>query len=95
MPQILIPKFNKSLVVEQGANLMDELLKAGLPVASSCDGDGVCGKCRIKILKGAENLGKRNEIEIFLMEQNSYSTEFRISCQTQVLGDIEVDATYW
>jgi 2Fe-2S ferredoxin len=74
---------------------MDELLKADLPVASSCDGEGVCGKCRIKILSGADQLSPRNETEVFLMEQNNYSSEFRIACQTQIHGDIEVDATYW
>ena len=95
MPLISIPKLQKSLNVEQGANLMDALMQAGLPVASSCDGDGVCGKCRIQILKGYENLSSKNDTEIYLITQNSYSPEFRISCQTQILGDISVDATYW
>ncbi len=95
MPLISIPKLQKSLNVEQGVNLMDALLKAGLPVASSCDGEGVCGKCRIRILEGMQNLSVKNDTEVFLIEQNNYTPDFRISCQTQVLGDISVDATYW
>lgn len=74
---------------------MKSLLEAGLPVASSCDGDGVCAKCRIIIVAGAENLSAENEVEIFLKESNNIASQFRISCQTQILGDITVDATYW
>ncbi len=95
MPQISIPQLQKVLQVEAEANLMDALLRAGLPVASSCDGDGVCSKCRIRILQGAENLSERNPTELFLMEKSKFTPDFRISCQTQVLGDISIAATYW
>lgn len=95
MPLISIPKLQKVLQVEAGANLMDALLRAGLPVASSCDGEGVCSKCRIRILQGSENLSARNEVEIFLMEKSKFTDDFRISCQTHISGDITVEATYW
>lgn len=74
---------------------MDALIQGGLPVASSCDGDGVCAKCRIRIVEGMENLSEKNETEIFLIAKNSYTQDFRISCQTQILNDVSVDATYW
>jgi len=74
---------------------MRALLDAGLPVASSCDGDGVCSKCKIRIVQGQKNLSKQNDTEDFLKETNGISNEYRISCQTEVLGDITVDATYW
>ncbi|WP_374029582.1 2Fe-2S iron-sulfur cluster-binding protein [Bdellovibrio bacteriovorus] len=74
---------------------MKSLLDAGLPVASSCDGDGVCAKCKIVIIEGQENLSSENETEAFLKEKNNIPRGTRISCQTQVLGDVTVDATYW
>ena len=78
-----------------GANLMKALLQAGLPVASSCDGDGVCAKCKIVIVEGAENLSAENETEIFLKETNNIPNHSRISCQTEILGDVVIDTTYW
>lgn len=78
-----------------GANLMKSLLAAGLPVASSCNSEGVCGKCAIRIVSGAENLSEPNATENFLKEKNNIRPEFRISCQTLVYGDIVVDAGYW
>lgn len=74
---------------------MDSLLKAGLPVASSCHGDGVCAKCRIIVLEGLENLSKANPIEQMLRDRLRIPANVRISCQTQVLGDIRIDTSYW
>ncbi|KHD89001.1 MAG: hypothetical protein OM95_05950 [Bdellovibrio sp. ArHS] len=95
MPLISFKKNRAALTVPTGANLMKSLLDAGLPVASSCDGDGVCAKCKIVIVAGKENLTPENEIEAFLRETKDLPSDVRISCQTQVLGDITVDATYW
>ncbi|MGE5085987.1 MAG: 2Fe-2S iron-sulfur cluster-binding protein [Bacillota bacterium] len=95
MPVISFKKNRTPLVVENGANLMQALLDGGLPVASSCGGDGVCAKCRIIITAGNENLSLENETEAFLRESKSIPQGTRISCQVQVLGDITVDATYW
>ena len=78
-----------------GANLMEQLLLAGLPVASSCHGDGICGKCRIKIIDGAENLSIINSLEELLRDRLQVPKDYRISCQTQVLGDILIDTAYW
>lgn len=88
-------KNREPLEVPVGTNLMKALLDADLPVASSCDGDGVCAKCRITILQGAENLSAPNETEEFLKESKNVDKGVRISCQTQVLGDVTVHATYW
>lgn len=95
MPYIRFVKNLPEIRVEDGAHLMDELLRAGMAVASSCHGDGVCGKCRIRILEGSENLSQIGELERMLRERLRVPTEFRISCQTRVHGDILIDATYW
>lgn len=95
MPVIVLHKTQKQISVSAGANLMDALLEHQIPVASSCGGDGVCGKCRIQILKGENHLTPANETEAFLAETNSLKKNERISCQTQILGDIEIDTSYW
>lgn len=95
MPVIRFAKNLKEIPVASGANLMQELLRAGLPVASSCHGDGICGKCRVRVLSGAENLSKIASLEQLVRDRLRVPREFRISCQTQVLGDIVIDTTYW
>jgi 2Fe-2S ferredoxin len=96
MPVISFSKKNRnSLTVEAGANLMKSLLSSEIPVASSCHGDGVCAKCKLQVTQGQQNLSKPNDIEIFLKQKFQLKSDQRISCQAQVLGDIEVDTTYW
>ena len=95
MPVIRFKKNIPEVEVAVGANLMKSLLAAGMPVASSCSSDGVCAKCGIRIVKGMENLSEPNSTEIFLKEKNNIRNDFRISCQTLVLGDIVIDTGYW
>lgn len=92
---ISFKKNRPPIEVPAGTILMKALLEAGLPVASSCDGEGVCAKCKIIIVEGRENLSQENDTEGFLRQKNGIPSDVRISCQTQVLGDITVDATYW
>jgi ferredoxin, 2Fe-2S len=96
MPKIDFAKKNRSsFIVEEGSKLMQALLAQNVPVASSCHGEGVCSKCRIQIIQGKENLSEPNETEKFLLERNQISAGQRISCQTQVFGDIVIDTGYW
>ena len=95
MPQIKFVKNRPPIDVEMGAALMKALLDAGLPVASSCHGDGICGRCKIQIVQGMENLSAQNALEEILRSRLRLAKDFRVSCQTQVLGDIVIDATYW
>jgi 2Fe-2S ferredoxin len=95
MPKIQFAKGQKPIDVQVGSNLMKALLAAGVPVASSCRGEGVCGKCRIEVLAGRNHLSQPNETEIFLCEKYQLTQQQRISCQAKVLGDIKIDTTYW
>lgn len=97
MPQVSAILRNKTKIIqtETGSNLMKSLLDAGLPVASSCNAEGVCGKCRIEVVAGLENLSAKQELEIFLIEKYQLKNNERISCQCQVLGDVSVQTKYW
>ncbi len=95
MATITLVKSGRKIEALAGSSLMKSLLAAGVPVASSCHGDGVCAKCRVQILEGAENLSLRNETEVFLAEKASLKKNERISCQVEVLSDVVVDASYW
>ncbi|MFZ4402737.1 MAG: 2Fe-2S iron-sulfur cluster-binding protein [Pseudobdellovibrionaceae bacterium] len=95
MPQIRFIKDFPPLQVDDGENLMFALLKGDRPVASSCQGEGVCCKCLIEIIEGSENLSVPNTTEEVLNERHKFSKTARVSCQTQVWGDIVVDAKYW
>lgn len=95
MPTIEFRKNYPPIPVPNRVNLMEALRKAGMPVASSCQGDGVCGKCVITVLNGLDGLSSPTPLEEKLKIEQGLNHHQRISCQTQVDGDIVIDTTYW
>lgn len=95
MPIISFNKGHTPIFCEVHDNLMAVLREQKIPVASSCQGDGICGRCRIQILAGADKLSPPNEQEKILRDRLNLKPNERISCQTEVLGDILIDTTYW
>lgn len=71
------------------------LREQGIAIASSCNGDGVCGKCVVSVASGTENLSPPTELETRIMEKYNYAPPQRIACQCAVQGDVEVKTTYW
>jgi len=92
---IRLPQLSKTLSANKGDNLFQTLRAQGVPVASSCKGDGVCGKCVVSVVAGAENLSPVTELESRLFEKYQYSPPQRISCQCTIQGDVELRTTYW
>ncbi len=42
------------IAVEKNTILLDALHRAGIPVSANCGGNGVCGKCKVRISEGSE-----------------------------------------
>lgn len=81
-----------TLDVESGANLMNALLEGGLPVASSCHGDGICSMCRMRV---AGEANAPASFESDSLKRNKCEADERLSCQITVTSDIEVRTKYW
>jgi 2Fe-2S ferredoxin len=91
MPVIKIPQKNKFLDVVSGKNLMDALIEANLPVASSCHGQGICSKCVVTI----NPHGLQTELEQKTLQKNNLDLTKRLSCQIFVTENCIVETTYW
>ena len=83
------------LRVESGSTLLAAARRAGLPLASACGADGLCGRCGLRVLSGAEHLSDRTASEAEVMRRNRVAPELRLACRAGVWGDIEVTAPYW
>jgi 2Fe-2S ferredoxin len=81
--------------VPEGANLMQSLLAQKIPVASSCHGDGVCAKCKVRVMAQPTGLTPVHEQERILIVKNGLAAHERISCQAAVQGDVTIDTGYW
>lgn len=95
--QVTVIQKNKTSVieVEEEANLRNELLANGIDVYTlggkfrNCGGGGQCGTCLVQIEGGVySNTNSRTAREQFLLK--SKPDDWRLSCRTQVLGDLTV-----
>ena len=92
MPKVSLPQKSLILSIESNSNLMNALLAEGLPVASSCHGEGICSMCKVKI-QGLVNPPEKYEIET--LKRNRCEADERLSCQIEVTSDLTVTAKYW
>jgi len=75
---------NLNFEVEEGENLLAAAAKAGVFIQASCGGDGVCGKCKVKIESG-ELAGNQATLKA-----GDYEQGLRLACQSTVLGDVSI-----
>ena len=75
--------------------LLDVARRAGAPVGNSCGAIGICARCRVRVLSGAENLSAPTAIEARVATQRNLAADERLACQAVVQGDCEITTTYW
>lgn len=75
--------------------LLDAARRAGAPLGNACGGIGICARCRITVVAGAENLSPPTTIELRVSAQRGFAADERLACQAVVMGDVEVRAGYW
>ena len=92
MPKIIIPQKNITLTVSAGTNLMQGLQLQNIPVASSCLGDGICGKCHISVVG---TVAEASLLETETKERNKIPKTERLACQIIVENDLTVSTGYW
>ena len=90
----LMPSGRKAHVAP-GTSLYDAARSAGLPVGSSCQADGICGRCGLRILLGREQLSPESADEERVKAANDVDADQRLSCQGAVLGEVTATADYW
>ena len=79
-----------SVAVDDGADLLHALLRAGIPHAHACGGNGRCSTCRCRVLEGVEHCLPRNEAEREIAERLRFGPEIRLACQTRIDGDVRL-----
>ena len=78
----------KTVEGEAGKTILHIALDNGIPMEHACGGNGFCTTCMCKVKSGMEHVSPRND-----REENMGVTEDpdRLSCQSEVRGDVEVE----
>ncbi len=88
MAEIKIRHGGRHFICQNGTNLLDALLEAGVFVDNPCNGKGICGKCKVKVL--SEGLTPMTASEERLLKPEEISEGVRLACMAEVTGDVEI-----
>ena len=85
----------RTVLVPAGTLLLDAARQADLPLARACGAEGLCGRCGLTVLEGAETLTGESALEARAKQRNRVSPGQRLACRVGVAGDLVVTASYW
>lgn len=94
MAKLNCPQLSRVIDIDPNLSVMANLLKFQIPVASSCGGDGICGKCRIRIT-ALGPIPPASELERKTLERNKIPVGERLSCQLHIDCNAMVETGYW
>lgn len=91
----LLPS-GRSVAIAAGESLHAAIRRAGVPIASACGADGVCGRCAVEVRAGAECLSPATPEEERLKRRNRVDPRARLACRARLLGgEVAVTTSYW
>lgn len=73
----------KVATVAHGTTVSDAAMAAGIMLNASCGGTGLCGKCRIALVKGRLEGGKSTRVK-------DAEEEVRLACTSRIIEDVTV-----
>ena len=73
------------IVIEQGSNLLQAAIDAGVHINASCGGAGVCGTCKVLIEKGEVESTRTARVS-----DEEYKQGMRQACQSRIITDLTV-----
>ena len=89
MPEITIHanQETKTLTISENITLLEALHKHGHAPESPCSGKGICGKCRVQILKGSQPYTREEKKHL---SDGDMQKGIHLSCMTMVMEDMEI-----
>ena len=76
---------NVDITVEQGSNLLEVAIQAGVRPIASCGGAGTCGTCKVLIEQGEVESTRTDKVS-----DEEYQRGLRQACQSKILTDLVV-----
>ncbi len=76
----------KNISVEEKSNLLSILANNGIELTAPCGGNGICGKCKVKIKPATEVLNDEKK----LLTEEEINEGIRLACFVDVVNDLEV-----
>ena len=70
------------LQAEAGENILSVAMRGGVEIDAPCSGNGLCGKCRLRLISGIVDVTKNSHLP-----DEDFAEGWRLACQSSVAGD--------
>jgi uncharacterized 2Fe-2S/4Fe-4S cluster protein (DUF4445 family) len=87
-PQIIFQPDGKRSICQKNSTILDAARASGVDIASVCGGRSFCGKCKVIITKGIENLSIPTEAEMNILTKTELDLGYRLACTSKIQDDI-------
>ena len=81
--KIIFLPHETEITVPDGETIIHAAMEAGVHVNASCGGEGVCGKCRVRVEEGKVEGGVSEKLS-----QEDQDKGFRLACQAHAKSDL-------
>lgn len=78
----------RSVYVLPGTTLLEATARAGIILQTPCGGQGTCGKCRVRVVSGADEARQRGSEALPAAQAEA---GYRLACHTHVEGPLVVE----
>ena len=89
---IAVKNDDREIEASSGENLLELLNEFGYELPSLCGGMGLCGKCRVKIVRG-DITPTEADREVFT--ERELASGMRLSCRIDVTDDLTLEIPHW
>ncbi len=93
--RVTFTPLNITAATRPDETILDAARRAGAPLGNSCGGVGVCARCSVTVLEGADRLSPPTTIETRVATRRGLDPDERLACQAVVRGDCTVTTSYW
>lgn len=87
MARIRVQGRDDEIEARQESSLLSCLMNAQVPISTSCGGQGICGLCRLTVVKGRELLTPVNAREVGHIGNVAKVVNIRLACQAALIGE--------
>jgi uncharacterized 2Fe-2S/4Fe-4S cluster protein (DUF4445 family) len=77
---IVFPEYGKTARAAKGDDVLDVAKKVDVEISAVCGGRGLCGKCRIVVKDGAQNLEPVAHLETISLSREELAAGYRLAC---------------
>ena len=93
MPSLLFLPIHRRLSSDTPRKLLGLIVSAGLPIGRACEGEGICGACRVVVYQNG--LDAASPLEAATLLRINARPDERLACCARLIEDTSIGCAAW